>query len=66
MARYRLYLLQADGHISRGVDLNCETDEQALAVAMREPHPLGRELWDGARLIAMIPGSEVKGSGPEK
>ena len=61
MADYRLYLLDADGHVARSIELRFETDEQALNATSGYPHPYGTELWQLGRRVRTF-----KPSRPEK
>ena len=51
MADYRLYLLDPDGHVARSIELQLETDEQALDAASGHQHAHGMELWQLGRRI---------------
>lgn len=55
MGHYRLYFLDDRGRIRRPVNLECECDEEAIALANEHPHDHGMELWQGARLVRRIP-----------
>lgn len=69
MAEYRVYQLDGAGHIIRGHDIICDTDEAAVVQAgllgIREAY----EIWSGQRLIASIPSvysrSSSHGSGQQ-
>ena len=58
MGHYRLYFLDEQGHIKRPLDLECETDEDALEAASQHRHQHGTELWEGKRLVGRIPTRE--------
>lgn len=48
MDRYRIHIVNADSQIIRSIDLNCQGDQSAIAVALRQEadgHDL--ELWKG-------------------
>jgi len=51
MPSYRLYFLDAEGHIRRRLDLECRDDDEAIEQA--SAHDIGRgiELWCGARRV---------------
>ncbi|HEV2674347.1 MAG TPA: hypothetical protein VGV37_07375 [Aliidongia sp.] len=51
MAEYRLYALDAQGHIVSRQDLDCESDDAAITLANQTFVYDRRELWDGARLV---------------
>ena len=54
---YRLFYLNADGHIERGVDLKFYSDEQAVAHVKTLGSPYGVELWQGRRMVReFLPG----------
>jgi hypothetical protein len=48
---YRLYFLDANNHIQRALDLECEDDTHAIQQARAHVHPRGKELWQGARMV---------------
>jgi len=48
---YRLFLLDAQDHVSRALVLECDDDEQAIAEAGRSEHDGAMELWQGARVV---------------
>jgi hypothetical protein len=52
---YRLYFMTYDGHIRHGMDLQCDDDEQAIALveSRRELGPL--ELWERGRPVKVFP-----------
>ena len=55
MVHYRFYQLDATGHVVRGDDLMCETDEQALRDgAGRLPEGKLGEVWQGTRVVGRI------------
>jgi hypothetical protein len=51
---YRLYLLDAKGHIRSSVDLDCEDDEAAKAVAEGHRHEHRLELWQRDRFVGVF------------
>lgn len=54
MPHYRLYTLGPGNRISQAVDLECETDAEAIEKA-RTLHPHEPvELWQGKRLVKRI------------
>lgn len=44
---YRLYILGQDSRIVRGIDLECDSDDDALVMAAEQEHLYGLELWKG-------------------
>ena len=61
---YRLYVLGRDGHVSRRIDLECASDQEAVLLVSEHHHVHGMELWDGARLVATFPPMEDPHPGP--
>ena len=57
MADYRIYRLDARGHIEAAEWIEAETDAAAVALARAKEFPAGCELWDGGRLIAAFAGA---------
>ena len=55
MQGYNAYLIGADGHIIRRVELNCTDDEAAKVEARKLADGHDIELWQGARMIATVP-----------
>ena len=51
MADYRLYLLDPEGRISRSIELQRETDAEALREAASHAHTHGMELWQRDRRV---------------
>jgi hypothetical protein len=51
MAEYKLYVLGPTGMIARGIWLDCDSDDEAIAAAQERACGEARELWMGARLI---------------
>jgi hypothetical protein len=43
MPHYRLYVMRHGTHVSRAVDIECETDEEAIEAATRD-HPCCRNV----------------------
>lgn len=58
MAHYKLYFLDHADHIRKAIDLECDTDEQAIAAVEdhRKTGPL--ELWQGARCVQRFPAAK--------
>jgi len=63
MADYRLYLLDAGGHIQSAIPLVRDTDEQALDAAAQCPNAHGAELWQQERRICTF--GPKPSAGPE-
>jgi hypothetical protein len=51
MQDYSAYLIGADGHIIRRIELICTDDEAAKAEAKKLADGHDIELWQGARMI---------------
>lgn len=51
MLHYRLYLLNDLGHITGAVDLDCDSDDEAVSIASTISGPRARELWEADRLV---------------
>ena len=51
MPHYRLYFLDAAGHIRHAIDLDCEDDAQAVATVATRSDGRAMELWRGAMLV---------------
>jgi hypothetical protein len=64
MAHYRLYFLDATDRIRGAVDLECESDSEAInrveGQRARRGHSHGMELWQQTRQIRTFAGSEAK------
>ena len=54
---YRLFFLDAVGHISRGIDIKFHNDSDAIAYAKTVGSPHGMELWQARRMVReFLPG----------
>ncbi len=55
MRRYRCYLMDVDGNFLDAVDLERQTDEQAIREALkikqREKSCKGFQVWEGLRMV---------------
>jgi len=51
MTYYRLYILDGSNHIRRAVELQCEDDEAAIALAAQHADGREVELWNRERLV---------------
>ena len=56
MQEYRAYLLGIDGHIRERVELEGETDEEAVAKARQHFNGAAIEVWQGVRIVAKLDG----------
>jgi len=69
MPDYRLYYLTEAGHIFQAVELECESDAQAIEIAGRLASPHGTELWRRNRRIqvfaARSPSHDAPNSGQD-
>ena len=54
MPQYRLYFLDAAGHINRRVELDCRDDDEAIERANKHEIGYGMELWRGARRVKVF------------
>ena len=54
MPQYRLYFLDALGHIKRRVELDCRDDCEAIAHTNKHPIGDGIDLWCGPRRVKMF------------
>lgn len=57
MNAYRLYFLREDGHISHALEIECESDADAIALVNAHPDGRPKELWEQARRVAVFPAS---------
>ena len=64
MASYRLYRLGYDNHILLGAGLEAANDVVAVEAAKGYLGECPLELWQGARLVARLPGVPALGAGP--
>jgi hypothetical protein len=55
---YRVYTLDADGHIVRRTEICCPDDDAALERAKNLADGHAVELWEGARLIVLLDGKD--------
>jgi hypothetical protein len=51
MAHYRLYFFDAKGHITRGLELECRDDDEAIKRASEHDIGSAMELWRGAHRV---------------
>ena len=51
---YRFYFFANDGHIERRIDLNFESDEDAIAHAKVIGSKHGIEIWEGNRKVREV------------
>jgi hypothetical protein len=55
MPAYRLYYLNPKGGIRRAVELDCETDDAAVALVGQHVDGHAMELWDRDRVVRTFP-----------
>ena len=56
MALYRLYLVEQDERIRRApVQLECDSDAEALEAVREHDQRFAMELWQGTRLVKCWP-----------
>jgi len=51
MPEYRLYFLDAAGHITRAKVMTCDNDQAAVAQTKIQAHDHGLELWQQGRHV---------------
>jgi hypothetical protein len=51
MADYRLYFRGEDGHFRHIVELDCESDEEAVRTVAKHADGRDMELWQRGRLV---------------
>lgn len=58
MKHYRIYLLRPDGRIFKAKDVECQSDDEAVALAagLRED-AYAAEVWQLSRMVGYVPGS---------
>jgi hypothetical protein len=56
MTDYRLYFRGEDGHFRHIVELDCESDEEAIRAAEEQADGSAMELWQRRRLVKEFPG----------
>ncbi len=66
MAEYRAYIIGADGHFVRAVELLCPDDDAAKACARQLVDGHDIELWQGDRKIAKFTGPALSQRGQER
>lgn len=54
MCHYRIYSVRADGSFSGAEDVECADDDAALAYAVEQVGPARAEVWQAARLVAIV------------
>jgi len=59
MAHYRLYVLDDEGHIRRGIDLECADDEEAVTRAAHLADGCAVEVWEKTRRVRRLPASNA-------
>ena len=58
MGQYYAYILGGDGHIQRREDFDALDDEAAVARARQWVDGRDIEIWQGARMVAVLPAKE--------
>lgn len=56
MADYRIYLIDEAGHVQRAMDLQAESDAEAMAAARDRAAGQRHEVWSGTRLVGEAAG----------
>ena len=56
MQEYRAYLLGIDGHIRERMELESETDQDAVAKARQHFNGGAIKVWQGVRVVAKLDG----------
>lgn len=54
MSGYRLYCLDGDGSFTTVHEIDAASDAEAIAKARQKQIPVRCELWEGARMVAVI------------
>jgi len=54
MCHYRIYSIGEDGSFSGAENIECADDDAALAEAIALVGPLPAEIWQAARLVALV------------
>ena len=54
MPNYRLYFLDAAGHIKRRIELDCRDDGEAIEQSSKHDVGAGLELWCGERRVKVF------------
>ena len=54
MAYYRLYFLDHEDRITEAVDFDCDSDEEAIAVARGRAGGRKIEIWQEGRKVGMF------------
>ena len=54
MPCYRLYFLDAEGHIAHREECELAGDEAAIARARALDHEQGIEIWQGSRKVSVV------------
>ena len=61
MALYRIYPLNPDNSVAKGLKAKCETDQDACELAQRVVlSGQQAEVWCGERLVARVSGATAK------
>ena len=56
MTEYRVYAIDADGHIVRSTPLICDDDSQAMQQARQLSKDHTLEIWSAERFVARLSG----------
>ena len=60
MTHYRIYSVDERGSIEKGRDAECDSDDDAFAIARQVLGPQARlELWSGRRLVGCLSGIDA-------
>jgi hypothetical protein len=63
MADYRLYILSADNHIRRAIEISAEDDAEAIDLARDHLDGEAAELWNLGRKVRLFQGEGRSPSG---
>lgn len=55
MAGYRLYFLGQDGHIAHALEIDCESDAEAIEFVEAHQDGRAKELWQERRRVRVFP-----------
>jgi hypothetical protein len=60
MPGYYLYFFAPNGHITSRLDLDCATDDEAIAEAENHPDNGAKELWERGTVVHKIPAKRLE------
>jgi hypothetical protein len=64
MTKYRIHVVNEDGHVADHKEVSRATDEEARLAAKHEIKPDGQaEVWAGERCVGQVSGDDAPSSG---